>query len=131
MTELYTALTQTLLLRYIHERPTQDRNEQLHTFTDLRVPPDVSKNFHKLCKIAYKGIKNGQQLIFSDLPKGFETLGFMQSVPELYVSKGLCVSHNFLHHTIQEYLAAVYITQMFPEEQLKHISEYGGDLSKW
>ena len=120
MTELYTALTQTLLLRYIHEHPTQDRNEQLHSFTHFCVPPDVSKNFHKLCKIAYEGIKNDQQLIYSDLPTDLDTLGFMQSVPELYVSKGLHVSHNFLHLTIQEYLAAVYITSQSPDEQLKH-----------
>jgi len=41
----------------------------------------------------------------------------MQSGPELYVSKGLHVSHNFLHLTIQEYLTAVYITQLSPENR--------------
>jgi len=41
MTELYTALAQALLLRYIHDHPTQDRNRQLHNFTDLCVPPDM------------------------------------------------------------------------------------------
>ena len=130
MTELYTALAQTLLLRYVHEHPTQDINVQLHSFTDLHVPPYVSKSFHQLSKVAYDGIKNSQQLIFADLPKNFETLGFMQAVPELYVSKGLFVSHNFVHLTIQEYLAAVYITQLSPEEQLKHIEECGRGLFK-
>ena len=125
MTELYTALAQTLLLRYVREHPTQGENEQLHSFTDLRVPPDVSKSFHKLTKVAYDGIVNSQQLIFSDLPRDFETLGFMQSVPELYISKGVHVSHTFLHLTIQEYLAAVHISQLPPDEQLKHFDEYG------
>ena len=128
MTELYTALAQTLLLRYVHEHPTQDINVQLHSFTDLCVPPYVSKSFHQLSKVAYDGIKNSQQLIFSDLPRDFETLGFMQAVPELYVSKGIHVSHNFLHLTIQEYLAAVYITHLSPEEQLKLFKECEGGL---
>jgi len=123
MTELYSALTQTLLLRYVREHPTQGRSEQLHNFTDFHVPPDVAKNFHILCKVAYEGIKNNQQLIFSDFPRDFETLGFMQSVPELYVSKGIHVSHNFLHLTIQEYLAAVYITKLSPDERFIHFKE--------
>jgi len=120
-----TALSQTLLLRYTHEHPTKDKNEQLHSFTDLRVPPDVLKNFHKHCKIAYEGIKNGQHLIFY-----FETLSFMQSVPELYVSRGLHVSGNFLHLSIQEHLAAVYITQLSLEELSKHFDESERSLFK-
>ena len=124
MTELYTALAQTLLLRYVRDIPIQGKKVQLHQFIDLHVPPDVSKNFHKLSVIAYDGIKNDQQLIFSDLPRDFETLGFMQATPELYVSEGVHVSHNFQHLTIQEYLAAVYITQLSPEEQVQHFEGY-------
>ena len=128
MTELYTALAKTLLLRYVREHPTHDKKERLHNFIDLLVPPDVSANFHQLTKVAYEGIKNGQQLIFSDLPGDFETLGFMQAVPELYVSEGVHISHNFLHLTIQEYLAAVYVTQLSPKERLEHFQQCG---DKW
>ena len=131
MTELYTALAKTLLLRYVREHPTHDKKERLHNFIDLLVPPDVSANFHQLTKVAYDGIKNGQQLIFSDLPRDFETLDFMQATPELYVSEGVHVSHNFLHLTIQEYLAAAYITQLSPEVMLKHFRHCANCANKW
>ena len=64
----------------------------------------------QLCKIAYEGIVLNC-LIFSDISAGQQTLGLMQSVPELYKSKATsAVSHNFLHLTLQEYLSAVHIS---------------------
>jgi len=126
MTQLYTALSQTLLIRYLEEHPVHKKTKwKITNFSDL--PSDVYKHFLQLCEVAYSGIKNGQKLVFSsaDLPDSLETLGFMQSVPELYVNESF--SHNFLHLTIQEYLAAFCITQLSPEEHLKHF-EY--DYSK-
>ena len=40
---------------------------------------------------------------------GLDTLGFMQSSMELYVDEGAKKSFNFLHLTIQEFLAAYHI----------------------
>ena len=37
-------------------------------------------------------------------------LGLMQRVRELYVGEATAVSYNFLHLTVQEYLAAFHIT---------------------
>ena len=37
-------------------------------------------------------------------------LGLMQCVRELYVGEATAVSYNFLHLTVQEYLAAFHIT---------------------
>ena len=70
--------------------------------------------------IAYDGIFNEQQVIFSDLPENFETLGLMQCASELYVDEGAAVSYNFLHLTIQEYLAAFHLSQQPVEKQIKH-----------
>ena len=129
MTQLYTALSQTLLIRYLEEHPVHGKTKwNIHNFSDL--PSDVYEHFLQLSKVAYDGIKNDQKLVFSseDLPQNLDTLGFMQSVPELYVNESL--SHHFLHLTIQEYLAAVYIAQLSPEEQLEHFKERGGDLFK-
>ena len=120
---LYTALSQTLLIRYLKEDPVHRKKKWIiHNFRDL--PSDVYEHFLQLSKVAYDSIKNDQKLIFSseDLPDNVETLGFMQSVPELYVGESF--SHNFLHLTIQEYLAAVYITHLSPEEQLEHFRVY-------
>ena len=56
--------------------------------------------------------------------KNFETLGLMQRVRELYVGEATAVSYNFLHLTVQEYLAAFHLSQQPVEKQVKHLREY-------
>ena len=116
MTELYTAFSLTLLIRYLHDQEYCPRIRKLDKFEHL--PPKVHKKFLAICKLASEGISNNHQLIFSDLPDDFETLGFMQSVPELHISSGVSVSYNFLHLTIQEFLAAYHLS-LQPEEVQK------------
>jgi len=64
------------------------------------------------------------ELIFQDLPSDFDPLGLMQTCPELYVDSGASVSYNFLHLTIQEYLAAYYISQQSRDEQVAFMEEH-------
>ena len=108
-TQLYTVLIKTILCRYLSCHPVHGKQKwRLFTFSDL--PQDVHLIFLQVCKIAYEGMISNR-LIFSDIPAGQETLGLMQSVPELYESKAMsAVSHNFLHLTLQEYLSAVHIS---------------------
>ena len=114
-TELYTVLIKTILCRYLSSDPVHSKRKwRLSGFCDL--PHDVHLIFLQLCKIAYKGIISNH-LIFSDIPADQETLGLMQSVPELYESKATnAVSHNFLHLTLQEYLSAVHISTFSQDE---------------
>ena len=120
MTELYTSLVRTLLLRYLHDHSEyRDSCTKLLNFSDL--PDAVYDQFCELTRIAYEGICNDEQIIFSDLPDGFETLGLMQCVPELYVDQGTVVSYNFLHLTLQEYLAAYHVSLMTSEMQVEHL----------
>ena len=67
------------------------------------------------------------KLIFKDLPSDFDNLGLMDSVTELYVTQGAISSHNFLHLTFQEYLAALHICTMSPTKQLEHFQKYERD----
>ena len=126
LTELYTALAQILLVRHLYGHPELGKGSQhIKVFKDLTVSCDVQRTFTELCKLAYNGIvgKSDQvQLIFkeSDLPADFDNLGFMDSITELYVTRGTVSSHNFLHLTFQEFFAAVHISTMSPEEQLQH-----------
>ena len=127
MTELYSSLVRSLLLRHLFDHPVHDEKKKrwrLRSFDDL--PQDVYQQLCELGRIAYKGILHDQQVIFydHDLSEDFETLGLMQSAMELYVDKGAVVSYNFLHLTVQEYLAAFHLSQQPVEKQIEHFREH-------
>ena len=124
MTELYSSLVRSLLLRHLLDHPEhgKKRRWKVRSFDDL--PRDVHQQLCELSRIAYEGILHDQQVIFSDLPEDFETLGLMQCAPEMYVDEGAAVSYNFLHLTVQEYLAAFHLSQQPVEKQSEHFKEY-------
>ena len=126
MTELYSSLVRSLLLRYLYEHPVHSKRRwRIRSYSDL--PQDVYQQLCEVCRIAYEGILHGQQVIFSDLPEKFETLGLMQCVPELYADEGTVVSFNFLHLTVQEYLAAFHLSQQPAQEQIGHFHGSTGE----
>ena len=58
------------------------------------------------------------QVAFSDADIGnVETLGLMQSVPDTSINSENTRTHYFLHFTIQEFLAAFYLSRRSPEQQ--------------
>ena len=131
MTQLYSSLIRTLLLRYL-----KDKEEHKDTCTNINsfknLPQPVYDQFCEICKIAYKGIVCAKtELIFQDLPSDFDPLGLMQSCPELYVDRGASVSHNFLHLTVQEYLAAYHISQQSKDDQVAFMREHMESECKW
>ena len=126
LTELYQALTQILLLRhlcghseYSHQKWSVESLENL--------PREVYSQLLVISKIAYDGVcrEGGKevQLIFPDIPDDFDTLGLMQSVSQLFMC-GQKTSHNFLHLTFQEFLAAFFISTMSSVKQLKHFQRH-------
>ena len=127
LTELYYALTQTLLLRYLRGHPVHKKIRHIQSL-EKDLPQEVYGQLLKISEIAYNGIctdwGGSVQLIYSDLLPTFETLGLMQSVSQMYVTQGVNVSHNFLHLTVQEFLAALHISNMPPKEQLKHFKRH-------
>ena len=121
MTQLYLSLIRTLLLRYLKDK--EEYKDTCKSFKDL--PQPVYDQFCEICKIAYTGIVCAKtELIFQDLPSDFDTLGLMQSCPEMYVDRGASVSYNFLHLTVQEYLAAYHISQQSRDEQVAFMREH-------
>ena len=143
LTELYTAVVQTLLVRYFRGRRDLEKCSKCIIHEDLfKSLSDtctciVKRNFLELCQLAYKSIigkaadlvskGRGQvQLIFeeSDLPEDFDNLGFMDSVTELYATRGAVSSYNFLHLTFQEFFAAIHISTMSPAEQVEHFQQH-------
>ena len=131
MTQLYSSLIRTLLLRYLKDKEEyKDTCTNINSFKDL--PQPVYDQFCEICKIAYTGIVCAEtELIFQDLPSDFDSLGLMQSCPELYVDRGASVSYNFLHLTVQEYLAAYHISQQNRDEQVAFMREHIESERKW
>ena len=117
-TDLYSSLLRSLLLRYLDDHPThQKQSWKTNSFRDL--PADVYQQLCEVGRIAYEGILDDQQVIFSDLPSDFNSLGLMQCVPEMYVDKVGAESFNFLHLTLQEYMAALYLSEQPVTEQIE------------
>ena len=51
--------------------------------------------------------------------------------PELNVDEGAAVSYNFLHLTVQEYLAAFHLSLQPVEKQIEHFREYKEVKGQW
>ena len=116
VTQLYSAYVLMRLEQYLTEHPKySDTKMKVRTLSDL--PERVLTNFHELCRLAYLGVSQ-QMIVFSSLPEGVSTLGLLQSVPQVYDDGENQVSYNFLHYTVQEYLAALHISHLQPQEQM-------------
>ncbi|XP_065919171.1 protein NLRC5-like isoform X2 [Dysidea avara] len=99
----------------------------VHKLSD--VPKPVIDTVIKLSQLAYKGLQENQ-LVFtfdeikevcpniSDVPGAINMFGLLQAV-EHYPQEGAgtTTSFNFLHYTMQEYLAAYYVSTLTGEEQ--------------
>ena len=77
MTQLYSSLVRTLLLRYLKDKEEyKDTCTYINSFKDL--PQPVYDQFCEICKKAYTGIMSAEtELIFQDLPSDFDPLGLM------------------------------------------------------
>ena len=103
LTELYSQLCLTVLRRYV-------KADDIITADKLQdIPKPLHRQFLQLCKIAFEGIKN-EAVIFHGVPQDLVQFGFLDSVSALYGAGR--VSYNFLHLTIQEFLAAYHISQL-------------------
>ena len=82
----------------------------------------AKKPFSVLCQLAYDGVMEGK-IIFTSLPADVNTLSLLQGV-ESFIGREKAVSHNFIHLSIQELLAAWYIaTQLPASEQVSKFNE--------
>ena len=129
ITQLYKYLVNLVLHRYIEDHPDYKGKEiHLQTITDL--PPPVYIHFCSLIQLAYTGITQ-QKLVFQDHEQPIQHLGFMNTVTELFPSfddHQVSYSYNFLHLSIQEYLAAYYISTMKIHEQEQLLETMCGQI---
>ena len=113
ITGLYSSLVCALLRRHQEEQNEKDQiPHNIYTEDDIiKLPSKVQKDFNYLVKLAYQGIED-KNYAFSNLQdNNFDDLGLMNRVASLSDGFGKEYSYNFLHTTLQEYLAAIYISQ--------------------
>ena len=123
LSEYYLALSCAILLRYL--RANNISSEPFKTLDNL--PAAVKSKFFDLCQLAYDSITGASdqvKLIFTDLPEDFDGLGFMDSLFEFFVTQKSIASHNFLHLTLQEFLATVHISTMDTNQRLEHFKRH-------
>ena len=105
VTELYTCLVECILRRYLKDHNYNDK--KFKTLANL--PSPVHELFCTLTELAYEGVINQQYIYSTEI----EHLGLMDVVAEEHpLNCSYNLSYNFLHLSIQEYLAARYISSM-------------------
>ena len=114
VTQLCSAFVLMKLEQHLSEHPKYSgMNIKVRTLADL--PERVLEDLQRLCGLAYEGVSK-QKIVFSSLPEGVSTLGLLQTVPQVYDEGEGRVSYNFLHYTVQEYLAALHLSHLQPHQ---------------
>ena len=116
---IFSSLVLNCMQRHLKLR-TQYKDVSIESLDQL---PEVAKKpFSVLCQLTFDGIMEGK-IIFTSLPAGVNTLSLLQGV-ESFIGREKAVSHNFIHLSIQELLAAWYIaTQLPASEQVSKFNE--------
>ena len=115
MTQLYDALTRSLIRRHLVDKKIVDGMYQMPTQSlqcreDIdKLPSVVAGQLLVLARVAYEGLRVNKY-VFVDLGSEFDPLGVMKETMSLDVSIGPTRSFSFFHLTLQEYLSALYIS---------------------
>ena len=126
--ETLTEMNESFIIHTIYRHLSKQRQlsySRIEKITDLLEPEHTT--LYQLAKLAYKGLCNNQLVFTYDEMKEVCTeieksdihgFGLMQTV-ECYCQKGAgkSFSLNFLHFTMQEYLAALHVSSLPSEEQ--------------
>ena len=116
---IFSSLVLNCIKRHLKLR-TQYKDVSIESLDQL--PQFAKKSFSALCRLAYDGVME-DKIIFTSLPADVNTLSLLQGV-ESFIGREKAVSHNFIHLSIQELLAAWYIaTQLPASEQVSKFNE--------
>ena len=110
------ALIETILSQYLDDHSQYCGEETISSVIGIELPKTVQARFSELCRIAFDTVCR-QELIFTNktMPEALHDLGFTDSVPGLYMRR--TCSYNFLHLSIQEFLAAYHVSLLSLQEQ--------------
>ena len=123
MTELYTMIICNVVLRNIQKNGYR-QVLNLHNFDAL--PEELKQAWNLMCRFAFQAIERDQVTFMQEelvefFPENidFEKIlcfGLLQSSRSI-LEDGCGVSFHFLHLTIQEYLAALYLVSQLPDNE--------------
>ena len=126
LTELYQQYV-LLKLRLYNQRKTG----RYHEFTFTEIPKYISEKLEKICKLAYDGIETQKLSIDDDTVTIKELdkdgMGLLQ-VSHYMLLEGSEKTYDFIHKTVQEFLAAKHL-KTFPGKEQKDIF-LGNKLNK-
>ena len=128
--ELYSYFIILTICRHFHKNGNyQKLSSNITKLTDL--PEHCYKILLQLCKLSFEGLTNNKLIFTQDeiktacpaIKEEINALGLFQVVEHLELT-GLAKTFNFLHFSIQEYLAAYYIIKLPDDEQLRKIEKH-------
>ena len=139
--ETLTEMNELFILHTIYRSLSKNKLTPDDTVTAMDSIRDLPKNIldivNRLSKLAFKGLQTNQ-LVFSyteikaicpeiekEIPGAFNGFGLLQVVQHFSkMGAGTTASFNFLHFTMQEFLAAHYVSNVIPhKQQLKLINK--------
>ena len=126
---VFTMVVLCCLKRHIVKQK-QEREKQITTLDNL--PEDIKPLFKAVYTLAYHGVMDNRATFPLDyleshgLPKISETLGLIQGV-ESFTLLDSSPSYHFLHLSVQELLAAFYISKLPGNEQVVAFNKLFGE----
>ena len=128
--ELYSTFICVTISRHLakHKKRLEINNTEL-----ANLPEPYNKIIHQLAKLSLEAL-NSNKLTFSfneiktacpditDIPGAINGFGLLEAVQYFGIT-GTTMTFNFLHFSIQEYLAAYHLTRLSTQEELKIIKE--------
>ena len=133
LTQLYELYVHNAMVRYMQGQ-CEDPEVSLSYDSLSDFPPDVVKLYESLCSLALSGLEKSK-MVFKDyeikdlsplLVEGANTLGLMTAYKS-FTPRGIGRSFQFIHTTIQEFLAAEALARLPPNQQWEFMLEHFND----
>ena len=137
--ETLTEMNQLFVLHTVYHHLKSDLPDSISKLENL--PESIHSIIVKLSKMAYIGLKYNK-LVFTygeveklcpeiigakEAANGYGLLQAIQHRPYKKGAVGVSTSFNFLHFTMQEFLAAYFISTLPPKQQLQMLNEFWED----
>ena len=121
LTKIYSTVLKIFYFRHNDKyRKSEEAHDQLFLKPFHELPTDCKKEFQKLGKLAFDGIKEGRLLFTSEEVEGLKDCGLLHRLPDLPSQEGLDedkAQYCFIHLTFQEFLAARHVVDTKTEAQ--------------